>query len=94
MKYECIKEEAESKLNKAQVSLEKGRKNLEKKRGYVQNTIQKCNDVVENADRYLTYDANAISNLLYAIMCSEIGENAPMNQELFQIREHTFQTIE
>lgn len=91
---EAIIEDTEKKLKKAQENLEIIRKNHEKKKDDLRNAISKYNDVVENANRYLTYETDAISSLLYAIMCSEIGEKSPMDQDLFLIREHTFQTVE
>ena len=91
---EAIIEDTEKKLKKAKVNLEIIRNKHERKKDDLRNVILKYKDVVENADRYLTYEIDAISSLLYAIRCSEIGEKISMNQDMFQIREHTFQTVE
>ena len=91
---EAILEIAQEKLKKAQNNMEIIRNGHEGKKENLRNAISKYNDVVENANRYLTYETDAISSLLYVIMCSEIGEKSPMDQDLFQIREHTFQTVE
>ena len=94
IKQNKIREENErEKLNNANIDLVILSETLVHKRENLQNTLQTCNEIIENADRYLAYEPNVISGLLHAIMCYEIGEDIPMDHELFLIRQKTFQPI-
>ena len=57
----------------------------------VDTNIRICNDVIQNGNRYLSYGADAISHLLFNMMCHDVGVNQSIDRELFDIRQHVFQ---
>ena len=81
-------------LDKVQRELTAYRQSEARRKEYLQNVIQKCNDVVANSNQYLTYKPDTISSLLFGMMCHDIGVDKPMDQKLFQIRQHVFQKVD
>ena len=81
-------------IDRVQRELQNFRQSDAQRKEYLQNVIQKCNDVVTNANQYLTYQPDAVSNLLFAMMCHDIGTDRAMDQKLFQIRQHVFQKVD
>ena len=61
---------------------------------YLANKTEVLVDIVENADKYLTYEIEKIRELLLGIMRRDIGENCVLDQQLLEIREHVFQKID
>ena len=92
--YDAYIQNLQNQITDAKNNLNALRAAVDPREVSLRTSIQKCDDIVENADRYLSYDTDAISNLLFAIMCSEIFEDAPMDHNLFEVRQQVFQPVE
>ena len=79
--------------DRLEVELQRVIKEENARRTYLNNTLVKCNDVVDASNQYLTYDTQSISRLLYVMMCNDIGESKPVDRKLFDIRQRVFQKV-
>ena len=79
--------------DRLEVEIQRVIKEENARRTYLNNTLVKCNDVVDASNQYLTYDTQSISRLLYVMMCNDIGESKPVDRKLFDIRQRVFQKV-
>ena len=93
LQKELLLDTTREKLTKLKDRLEAERKISASEKESLKDTLLKYNDIVANANLYLTYKSDSISNLLFAIMSSEFGKEEPIDQDLFQIRQLAFQAV-